>query len=109
MANKKKTEETNAEVTNPENLNQNEQETQSPETQNPENEEKVNEGKEVQTETASKPTPEKDLSPRVLEIMRLNPHYEELWITPSGFAHPKNAAPHCIKGATLYKNKYFKK
>lgn len=109
MANKKKTEEANAEVTNPENVNQNEQVTQSPETQNPENEEKVNEGQEVQTETVSKQTSGKDPSPRVLEIMRLYPHYEELWITPNGFVHSKNAPAYCIKGATLYKNKYFKK
>lgn len=61
---------------------------------------------------SNKPTEETEVekvNTKVLELMKLYPHYEELWITPSGFVHPKNAPKYCTKGATLFKNKFYKK
>lgn len=46
---------------------------------------------------------------RVLELMRLYPHYEELWVTPRGFVHPVGTPQYLIKDATLYKNKFYNK
>lgn len=50
-----------------------------------------------------------DAGAKVLEIMRLYPQYEEFWLTPEGFVRPKGVAKYLIKGATLYKNKYYQK
>lgn len=44
---------------------------------------------------------------RVLELMRLYPHYEEIWITPEGFVRPKGVNENLTKGAKLYKNLYY--
>ena len=43
------------------------------------------------------------------KLMRVNPHLAKLWVTPDGFAHPVNSPAYLVKGATLYKNKYYKK
>lgn len=43
------------------------------------------------------------------KLMKLYPQYEEIYITPEGFVHPKATAPaYAIKNAVLYKNKYYK-
>lgn len=52
---------------------------------------------------------EKQIPARVLELMRLYPQYEEFWVTPRGFVHPGGTPKYCIKGATLYKNKFYNK
>lgn len=49
------------------------------------------------------------IPPRVAEVMRLYPQYEELWITSRGFVHPVGAPKYLLKDATLYKNKFFNK
>lgn len=50
-----------------------------------------------------------EISSRIVEIMRLYPQYEQLWITPHGFVHPLGASEKLLKDATLYKNKFFNK
>lgn len=50
-----------------------------------------------------------EISPRDAELMRLYPQYEEIWITPDGFVHPKGASPFLLKGAKLFKNKFYNK
>lgn len=50
-----------------------------------------------------------EISPRDTELMRLYPQYEEIWITPDGFVHPKGASAFLLKGAKLYKNKFYNK
>lgn len=57
---------------------------------------------------AEEPKQENTPSEQILRIMKLYPQYEEMWITPNGFVHPKNAPKYCTKGATLYKNKFYK-
>ena len=52
---------------------------------------------------------EKQIPAKVLELMRLYPQYEELWITPRGFVHPVGTPQYLVKGATLYKNKFYNK
>ena len=42
-------------------------------------------------------------------LMRLYPYLEKMWITPSGFVHPEGVPKHYREGATLYKNKYYKR
>ena len=51
----------------------------------------------------------KEIPGKVLELMRLYPQYEEIWVTSDGFVHPKNVPAYRTKGATLYKNKFHKK
>lgn len=65
----------------------------------------VNDVQPVEAPTNSSREP----SDRELELMRLYPQYEEIWITPDGFVHPKGAAKYLIQGATLYKNKFYNK
>lgn len=43
----------------------------------------------------------------VSELMRLNPQYEKIWVTPKGFVHPEGVPEYLLKGAKLYNNKYF--
>lgn len=50
-----------------------------------------------------------EISPQDEELMRLYPQYEEIWITPDGFVHPKGASPFLLKGAKLFKNKFYNK
>lgn len=50
-----------------------------------------------------------EISSRDAELMRLYPQYEEIWITPDGFVHPKGASAFLLKGAKLYKNKFYNK
>ncbi len=47
------------------------------------------------------------ISPREEELMRLYPQYEKIWITPKGFVHPEGVPQYLLKGAKLFKNKYF--
>lgn len=60
-------------------------------------------------ETPVKDNKSDEISPRDLELMRLYPQYEEIWITPDGFVHPKGASTFLLNGAKLYKNKYYNK
>lgn len=48
-----------------------------------------------------------EISPREAELMRLYPQYEKIWITPNGFVHPYGVPQYLLKGAKLYKNKFF--
>lgn len=50
-----------------------------------------------------------EIPPRVTELMRLYPHYEEFWVTSRGFVHPVGTPQYLLKDATLYKNKFYKK
>lgn len=64
-------------------------------------------------ETAKKATPSaknepaEKISPREAELMRLYPQYEKIWITPKGFVHPEGTPAYLLKGAKLFKNKFF--
>lgn len=51
--------------------------------------------------------PVEEISARDLELMRLYPQYEKIWITPQGFVHPEGAPQYLLKGAKLLKNKFF--
>lgn len=51
--------------------------------------------------------PEEEISSRDAELMRLYPQYEKIWITPKGFVHPEGAPAYLLKGAKLFKNKFF--
>ncbi len=51
--------------------------------------------------------PVEEISSRDLMLMRLYPQYEKVWITPQGFVHPEGASQFLLKGAKLYKNKFF--
>lgn len=44
----------------------------------------------------------------VEKLMKLYPQYEEIYVTPQGFVHTKDAAEYLLKDAVLYKNKYYK-
>lgn len=62
----------------------------------------------------AKTTPKKDVkadevSPRDMELMRLYPQYEKIWITPDGFVHPYGAPDYLLAGAKLYTNTYYNK
>ena len=95
---------------------QDKQETQqSEETMQPED---VGPVKEPEEETHEKEEPkdtvtdeeheeEVEAPPYVTELMRLYPQYAEFWVTPRGFLHPKGMPEHLLKGAVLYKNKFF--
>ena len=50
-----------------------------------------------------------EIPPRVADLMRLYPHYEELWITTNGFVHPVGTPKYLLKDAVLYKNKFYNK
>lgn len=50
---------------------------------------------------------EVEAPPYVTDLMRLYPQYAEFWVTPRGFLHPKGMPEHLLKGAVLYKNKFF--
>lgn len=45
---------------------------------------------------------------KVDRLMRLYPQYEEIYVTPEGFVHSKDAPKYVVKNAVLYKNKYYK-
>lgn len=60
-------------------------------------------------EVPEKDEPTDKVSPRDEELMRLYPQYEEIWITPEGFVHPVGAPRYLLKGAKLFKNKYYNK
>lgn len=58
-------------------------------------------------EATSKSEPVEAISSREAELMRLYPQYEKIWITPQGFVHPEGAPQYLLKGAKLFKNKFF--
>lgn len=60
-------------------------------------------------EVANKAEKKENIPPHVAELMRLYPHYEELWITSKGFVHPVGTPKYILKDATLYKNKFYNK
>lgn len=51
--------------------------------------------------------PVEEISSRDVELMRLYPQYEKIWITPKGFVHPEGAPKYLLNGAKLLKNKFF--
>lgn len=57
--------------------------------------------------TSPKSEPIEKISSRDMELMRLYPQYEKLWITPKGFVHPEGAPKYLLKGAKLFTNKFF--
>lgn len=57
--------------------------------------------------TSSVSEPEEEISSRDAELMRLYPQYEKIWITPKGFVHPEGTPDYLLKGAKLFKNKFF--
>lgn len=61
----------------------------------------------VANKPASSKANEVEIPANVLEAMRLYPQYEEIWVTPEGFVHPKGAAQYLIQKATLYQNKFY--
>lgn len=60
--------------------------------------------KEAKAETKAKETA---IPADVEKLMKLYPQYDEFYVTPQGFVHPKDAAEYQRKGAVLYKNKYY--
>lgn len=60
--------------------------------------------KESKAETKAKETA---IPANVEKLMKLYPQYDEFYVTPQGFVHPKDAAEYQRKGAVLYKNKYY--
>lgn len=50
---------------------------------------------------------EKEVPANVLELMRLYPQYEKIWVTPKGFVHPEKAPKYLLEGAILYSNKFY--
>lgn len=62
------------------------------------------------SETSSKDVKDKeDIPPHVVRLMQLYSHYEEIWVTPRGFVHLVGAPQYLLKGAVLYKNKFYNK
>lgn len=53
--------------------------------------------------------PQAELPANVVELMRLYPQYEEIWITARGFVHPIGAPKYLLKDAKRYKNIFYKK
>jgi hypothetical protein len=49
------------------------------------------------------------LPANVVDLMRLYPQYEEMWITSKGFVHPVGSPQYLLKDAKLYKNKFYNK
>lgn len=52
---------------------------------------------------------QENLPANIIAAMRLYPQYEEMWITPRGFVHPVGVPQYLLKGAKLYKNKFYNK
>lgn len=52
---------------------------------------------------------EEQVSGAILALMKLYSQYEEFYVTPKGFVHPKNAPAYLRQGAKLYKNKFYNK
>lgn len=68
----------------------------------------VDEGQPSKSTEAPKNS-EPELTNRELELMRLYPQYEKIWITPQGFVRPEGTPEYLLKGAKLYKNKFYNK
>lgn len=49
-----------------------------------------------------------EIPAKVLELMRLYPQYEKIWITPNGFVRPEGTPQYLLTGAKLYTNKFYK-
>lgn len=49
-----------------------------------------------------------EVSPQVLELMRLYPQYSKLWISKKGFVYPENTPEYMLTDATLYTNRFSK-
>ncbi len=60
-----------------------------------------------EVKTSAKSEPAEEISPREAELMRLYPQYEKIWITPRGFVHPEGTPAYLLKGAKLFKNKFY--
>lgn len=70
-------------------------------------ESEVKQSQELSDASAQKSVSQK-IPAYVEKLMHLYPQYEEFWVTPHGCVHPQGMPDYCLKGATLYKNKYFK-
>lgn len=79
------------------------------ETPKAEDAEEVNEAPASQKQSSSKSTAKEELPANVEKLMRLYPHYEEIWITPRGFVHPAGVPKYLLKDAKLYKNIFYNK
>ena len=68
---------------------------------------------EAPAETPEQPVKEveakEELPADVVNLMRLYPQYEELWITSQGFVHPGGSAKYLLGDAKLYKNIFYNK
>lgn len=57
--------------------------------------------------TTSDEKSEEQIPTMVDRLMRLYPHYKELWVTEKEFVHPIGVPEYLLKNAKRYKNKYF--
>lgn len=72
-------------------------------------EETVSESINEKQKAPEKEAKKEEIPADVENLMRLYPQYENIWITPKGFVHPEGVPEYLIKGAKLYKNKYYNK
>ncbi len=60
-------------------------------------------------QTADELKDKNDVPSHVETLMRLYPHYKEIWVTSRGFVHPAGVPKYLLKDAVLYKNKFHNK
>lgn len=65
-------------------------------------------GTKKETKSAKKEVANTEIPENVDKLMKLYPQYEEIYVTPQGFVHTKDATEYLLKDAVLYKNKYYK-
>lgn len=51
----------------------------------------------------------KEIPPHVVKLMRMYPHYKEIWVTSRGFVHPAGVPEYLLKDAVLYQNEFYNK
>jgi hypothetical protein len=61
------------------------------------------------TDIKSEEKAEVKVPENVEELMRLYPQYEQFYVTPKGYLRPVGTPEYLLKGAVLYKNKFFNK
>ena len=61
------------------------------------------------TDVKSEEKAEVKVPENVEELMRLYPQYEQFYVTPKGYLRPVGTPEYLLKGAVLYKNKFFNK
>lgn len=62
-----------------------------------------------ETDVKSEEKAEVKVPENVEELMRLYPQYEQFYVTPKGYLRPVGTPEYLLKGAVLYKNKFFNK